>query len=440
MLHADAKPRKEFFITMLVRDVPLTRAILDLVDNSVDAAHSLHVDPRSAHIEIEVRPEQFLIRDNCGGMSIDTAKNYAFRFGRSSKATPESNSIGLFGVGMKRTIFKLGAWFEVHSETAAEAFSITQDVREWLRDEDNWTFDIVEGAGEVLEQHGTQIRVTELDEQVARSFGSDSFIAELTIAIQDAHCIALRDGIRISLNGRNLTGTDFGLLVSDRIKPARKVVEIETPENGRVTVDLVAGVTSASERNFHKGGWYVFCNGRQVIGADKSTVTGWGLTEDDVSHPRYRADFAYFRGFAHFSSEDPRLLPWTTTKTGLDEDSRVFRIARREMQVLMRPITAFLTELAADKAADQEEGGPSPDSLSSLMDATSLQSYASAVPQGDVTFEAPPKRTRVRRAVVSIQFTRPRDLVEKAQKIAKVSTATQLGEAVFDYFFRSECE
>lgn len=35
-----ANPTKEFFITMLTRDIPLDRAILDLIDNSVDAANS----------------------------------------------------------------------------------------------------------------------------------------------------------------------------------------------------------------------------------------------------------------------------------------------------------------------------------------------------------------------------------------------------------------
>jgi hypothetical protein len=37
----EASPTKELFIYMLTRDIPLIRAILDLVDNSVDGATSL---------------------------------------------------------------------------------------------------------------------------------------------------------------------------------------------------------------------------------------------------------------------------------------------------------------------------------------------------------------------------------------------------------------
>jgi hypothetical protein len=41
-----ASPSKEFFIHMLTRDVQLSRAIIDLVDNSVDGAKRLRGDGR----------------------------------------------------------------------------------------------------------------------------------------------------------------------------------------------------------------------------------------------------------------------------------------------------------------------------------------------------------------------------------------------------------
>ncbi|MDQ7832758.1 MAG: hypothetical protein RDU30_13570, partial [Desulfovibrionaceae bacterium] len=37
---AKAEPTKSFFIDMLVRDIPLQRAIIDVIDNSIDAALS----------------------------------------------------------------------------------------------------------------------------------------------------------------------------------------------------------------------------------------------------------------------------------------------------------------------------------------------------------------------------------------------------------------
>jgi hypothetical protein len=40
-LRINASPSKEFFIHMLTRDVQLTRAIIDLVDNCIDGAKRL---------------------------------------------------------------------------------------------------------------------------------------------------------------------------------------------------------------------------------------------------------------------------------------------------------------------------------------------------------------------------------------------------------------
>ncbi|MCF3126934.1 ATP-binding protein [Acinetobacter soli] len=114
----DAKPTKEFFITMLTRDIPLNRAILDLIDNSVDAANSIMIseglnDLSNFEINIVITKDMFQISDNCGGFDLKTGQKYAFRFGRDPKAPPTPNSVGQFGVGMKRTLFKLGEKFKV---------------------------------------------------------------------------------------------------------------------------------------------------------------------------------------------------------------------------------------------------------------------------------------------------------------------------------------
>ena len=47
-----ASPTKEFFITMLTRDVMLTRAIIDLVDNSVDGAKRSRPDGNFSGLKV----------------------------------------------------------------------------------------------------------------------------------------------------------------------------------------------------------------------------------------------------------------------------------------------------------------------------------------------------------------------------------------------------
>ena len=81
----NANPTKEFFISMLTRDIDIKAAILELIDNSIDGAKRLRPegDYRNLYIKIDFDKDHFLIQDNCGGMGIDIATEYAFRFGRS---------------------------------------------------------------------------------------------------------------------------------------------------------------------------------------------------------------------------------------------------------------------------------------------------------------------------------------------------------------------
>ena len=90
-----ASPTKEFFISMLTRDISTDRAILDLIDNSIDAA--TQSGKANASVNLTINSETFSISDNAGGLDLEIAKEYAFRFGRSSKNPLTPNSVGQFG-------------------------------------------------------------------------------------------------------------------------------------------------------------------------------------------------------------------------------------------------------------------------------------------------------------------------------------------------------
>src|SRR5205085_2866732 len=99
-MRIDASPTKEFFIDVLVRDIKLIDSIADLVDNCVDGARRLRPtgDFSGLSIKISFDSHGFRIEDNCGGIPVDVARNYAFRFGRPETAPPTKGSLGRFGV------------------------------------------------------------------------------------------------------------------------------------------------------------------------------------------------------------------------------------------------------------------------------------------------------------------------------------------------------
>lgn len=432
-LEIDADPTKELFIEMLVRDIPLIRAIIDLIDNSVDGAiRSGKEDYSEYYINIELNKDHFRIYDNCGGIPIDIAKHYAFRFGRPKKLGPTPNSIGQFGVGMKRTFFKLGNIFYVESKTSSSSFVINVDVDEW-KNRPEWKFrfnELTDNLKIKKDSIGTRIEITALHEYIANQFDLDNFKTELSKEIEKAHYINMDKGLVINFNGIPLRSNPLKLLHSDQLRPVHWESSFLESTGTPVKVQIYAGL---SERKLRDGGWYIFCNGRMVLESDQSLQTGWGEGDGKVI-PKYHADFAFFRGYAFFESENASLLPWTTTKTGIDSDSPLYKTVRVEMIKLMRPILDFLRQVAGEEATEGEDGGY----LLNVINSANTSKFFEI--QKEQKFVAPkPLPKVVLPATNRIQYDKPTKEVDIVKKVLKAKTLKEVGERTFDYFYKMEC-
>src|SRR5690606_29593413 len=96
---ARASVAKEFFVYMITKDIQLEDCILDLIDNSIDGARRVlqrsSKDGQKADsppdqnaslsdfkVALNLSSDRFVIEDNCGGITLADAKDYAFHFGR----------------------------------------------------------------------------------------------------------------------------------------------------------------------------------------------------------------------------------------------------------------------------------------------------------------------------------------------------------------------
>ena len=441
-LQIKASPTKEFFIYMLVRDVPLHRAIIDLVDNSIDGAR--RVRPNGSFdglwVRLEVSRSHFRIADNCGGIPVENARNYAFRFGRPKQATSIVGSIGQFGVGMKRTFFKLGRQFRVISATSISRFSVEINLDEWIarynpEGEEDWHFQFktLEESVEVPEdEQGTTIEIDSLHETVEESFAQDEFITRLSQDIAVAHEMSLDKGLAITLNTVPLRHNPLLLLNTELIQPAHIDLEYTSLGPKPVKVKLYAGL---SDRSKEEGGWYVFCNGRMVLRADQSNLTVW---DEGDRVPKYHPNFARFRGLAYFDSDDASLLPWTTTKTGVDSDSTVYRAVRQQMIEITRPVLEFLRKVE-DERRKHEDGDIRDKPLADAIAAAEASPAAVSVLPARPVFVAPqppppPRGPRMQR----IQYFKPADEVERAKVLLGVTSFKEVGERTFEYYMTYE--
>ena len=122
---ADASPEKRLFVSLLTRDIPLVAAFLDLIDNSINAslepfANRLAtangyvevlqddaIQP-STNIAVKTTTECVEVADDAPGISLITARDHVFKFGRSEEEENEADRLSVYGLGLKRAVFKLG--------------------------------------------------------------------------------------------------------------------------------------------------------------------------------------------------------------------------------------------------------------------------------------------------------------------------------------------
>lgn len=432
-----ALPTKTFFVEMLTKDVSLPSAIMDLVDNCVDGALRLRGDDSLEELVVSLllNDKEFIIRDNCGGIPLDIARQYAFRFGRAENAPSVDNSVGLFGVGMKRAVFKLGRWFEVDSKSDHDAFTVVVDVEAWQKEEP-WEFPInaQDDAGIVPEENrGTTIRVRDLHDGVAAQFDMPLFLSRMEREIAAKHQLYLERGLTIQVNGRPVVATSVKFAyISNRLHPAYE----EMHSNG-VTVKLYSGVGEGGPSARSDAGWYVYCNGRMVVQADQTELTGWGSLGTNRI-PRYHHQFARFRGCAFFNSVRSSELPWNTTKDGLDVESELYRTVKLRMVSHMRPVITFLNRL------DDEYDQPDEDKkvLAEMLNKASYHSLTllpQAVTAKEFFYETPVPTKRAPQTA-RISFLRQKAAVEAVKRCLKVNTNRQVGERTFDWYLENECE
>lgn len=436
----EGNPTKKFFIDMITRDISIEDAIIDLLDNSIDGANRINPNNYSnLNIHITVNQDCFEITDNCGGFSIDTAKKYAFRFGRPEDAPKGNGTVGRFGIGMKRSLFKIGKNFTVESKYMKDSFKVEVDVEEWskkvrtIKNEygssdiiDDWSFTYIE-TPETDADDGTSIKITNLNPEVSNLFGDESFLTTLADNIQKLLNFSLQKGLTIYLNEKLLSGKRVELLLSDNIIP----YHIEGTINN-VRYKLIAGLGGIGEPKL--SGWYIYCNDRLVLEADTSSITGWGVQPI----PKWHIDHVMFRGILFLDSEETLNLPLTTTKKGIDATSEVYKAILPLMKNGMLKVCEFLKKIPqmADEANSYRK---------MLWENTekmgAIELKAHNFTNEEKVFVAPPLDTDIiakKKSTVRIAYDVSKQIAEVAREHARAKTYKELGETTFDYYLKLE--
>lgn len=369
---ADANPSRAFFVRMLTRDISVTDCILDLMDNSVDSAwKKLGSEPltlsggpdfSSVRISLSFNDQHFSISDNCGGMTQASAEKHALTFGRKSEDPDDTGefSIGVYGIGLKRAVFKIGSRINIRStyfeSQKKRSFSVPINVEQWVKDPSHeWDFPIMEASD--LEDAGVEIQVEGLTYLAEATFRDPEFEGELVRTIARDYALHMNRGLQVYVNGERVQGEVFKLFSSDSFKP-QFIHLTEEVDGKKIEIEIVAGLAfpppdsndpSEKKEREEKSGWYVACNGRIVMAADKSSLTVWG---DDF--PAWHHQYTGFFGLIVFTTDHTELLPLTTTKRSVDLSAIVYRRARPKMKDPTRSWIDYTNARKSDQAAAEQ--------------------------------------------------------------------------------------
>jgi hypothetical protein len=343
-----ATPTKDFFVEMMTKDISLTDCILDLIDNAIDGARRTvgsgqEVSFAGFSVTVRFNAQSFSIEDNCGGIRLSDAIDYAFHFGRRPDAPDDvRGGIGLYGVGMKRAIFKIGRYGTVDSHAEDASYSVIVDVDGWKADPKDWDFKYEDIASKT--PHGTKIVIDRLAIEVAQAFEDTVFVNALIKTISRDYAFLIQKGLAIVVGDVRVPSAAYNLRTSVDITPAEEIF-VDDGVSVRLTAGLLGEIPDVipDELRFEqieRFGWYVICNDRVVLAADKSTRTVWGNDQFQVWHPQYSG----FAGFAFFYADDQRKLPWTTTKRDVDLGSSLYLRTLARMKELTRPFIDYTNQ------------------------------------------------------------------------------------------------
>ncbi len=427
-IHTD--PTKDFFVTMITRDIQLRDCIFDLLDNSIDGARrkpSADAAKPFSGYEIRLAFDEalFRIEDNTGGIRLSDAIDYAFHFGRRADSPEVAGGIGLYGIGMKRAIFKIGRICSVTSHADDASFKVSINVDEWKAQDASWDFDYSDiKKSDAL---GTQIEITTLNEGVKEMLGDPVFKNELMKAVARDYAFFIQQGLKISVGADVVPSYTFQLRQAEELMPS-----VEQYEDNGVRVRILAGLVDELPDDIpdelkpgkvDRYGWFVICNDRVVLAADKTEATIWGDDRFNLWHPQYNG----FAGFVFYNAEDQRKLPWTTTKRELDPSSPLYRRTVARMKAVTQVFTDYTNRRKADidtaKAAEMPRA---------QVDISALKVTQS--------FKLPTIKAAARPTTISIQYLRDkRDVEEIKRHLGNIGmSAKEVGIKTFEYFCEVE--
>jgi hypothetical protein len=344
-VHKKGRPPNKEVVLGAYRDLDRSEAILELIDNSIDAwnrRRALYPEKAAPelniYIDIDSDTGQLSYVDNAGGVSIDNIENLVIPGYSETEAL--NNSIGSYKTGGKKAIFRLASAVNITTrywnpaETGDQALSIHLD-ESWLQDAHEYEFPYYTLRNMSTIERGQTKYLMQLraEPKGAYWYKDPTEIKKLGESIRKAYSllIAREKGIKIYFPRRGvLVAPDLGELyelsathdanVDLRPQLVRFKTQLEfagTPRD--LEIELFVGCRTTTAITDGKGpGFDLYGNNRLFVTHDTR------LFSEQL--PKGNAA-SLIRGYVNILGPNV-FIPWDTHKRHLNYDREVIELLR----------------------------------------------------------------------------------------------------------------
>lgn len=429
-------PTKKLFIETLTKDIEIEDCILELIDNAVDSYTRHNIKDRR-RMDLSITSSSFTLIDNCGGISRKRFFEEVFRFGYA-ETNLNRPTIGMYGIGLKRSIFKLGNKIDVETDDNKNLSKIIIDVKKWMAQKDaDWS---IEPALDEKSKLGsrkkpyTRISVSNFYSNVKEVITS-VFIEKLKQTIEIYYCHFIKNHIDIYVNRKKLIPFTIEINQEKDFEPAVKSKTIDG-----VKIKIICWVNSRERprnqvlRGGH--GWNIFMNKRLIIHDNVGSETGW-TGESRKYLPKYHSIYNRFRGVVYLESNEPNKLPLNTSKSDFNKESMIYVRLLKEMANVARPIIDYLSR-QYDK--EKKEYASTENRLKDkiyikLSDSEKQKPIPITKISKSSEFRYPSKKIEPKVTLSTISYKMDTQKIDELKKWMRVHSKEKLGVATFNYCY-----
>ncbi len=328
----DGTPSKRFLLS-IIADYDINKAVCELIDNAIDiwTANGKHKE-LLINVDIDINQQNIKVNDDAGGVKEENLSSLISP--GQTQNSPESEIIGLFGVGTKRAVVALGQDVTILTRYKNnKTFRIKFDDA-WLEDSTGWTLPYYQVDN--IPDNSTVIEIQKL-----RSVVTEEIIKKLIAHLGATYSRFLSSKANISVNGERVTPLSFeNWAYPPEYLPTSFYGTVPGTEDNPVKVEILAGLSSESSPASGEYGVYVYCNNRLIAGGLKTYAVGFGSGLAGLPHP----SLSLMKVIISLTGP-AKLMPWNSSKSDINAAHPTFNSIRKWVFAIVKDYASLSRRL-----------------------------------------------------------------------------------------------